>query len=234
MNLKFILSVFLSAQTLCFGVSPSSKGDLILVTHAKNEDAHPAKHPFIKVFDDPKSGLFGFKDKNNKIILQPMYAWACDFTVDHVADVRDAVDSKWYKINPAGKKLAQCYIFDNGPDYEHLGLSRFEKNGKVGFINRKGESVIEADYDYARPFLCSQPITFVCKGCVIEKLGCCDLKIKGGKWSIINKKGEKVIPIDFTDVSYDDRDRSPVMTKDKEKYKVFINNKTGAYQVVRQ
>jgi hypothetical protein len=235
MKLKTIFSFFLIVQTSCLGVSPSSKDDLTPVTYRRSEDKNPAKHPFIKAFQDPKTNLYGFKDQNNQIILQPMYGWAYDFTVDHVADVRDAVDnSKWYQINLSGKKLTQRHVFDNGPDYYNSGLSRFEKNGKVGFINEKGEIVVDAKYDYADPFEYSSPITTVCEGCVVEKYKiCCDITVKGGKWTLINKKGEKVIPMEFTDKGGTDKG-AMVMLKGKERYKIFINNKTGKYVAIQQ
>jgi hypothetical protein len=236
MKLKTIFSFFLIVQTSCLGVIPSSKDELTPVTYRRSEDKEPAKHPFIKAFQDPKTNLYGFKDQNNQIIIQPIYRSAYDFTIHNVADVQYSthnVTKGWYQINTMGERLTKRYIFDNGPDYYRSGLSRFQKNGKVGFINRKGEIVVKADYDHANPFVFVQPIALACKGCVIEKQGCCDYKVKGGKWSVINQKGEKVIPMEFTDLS-STPDRSFVMIKDKKRYKIFINNKTGKYEAIQQ
>jgi len=218
---------------------PPAHNDLIPFASTPSSleyDKEHEKHPFIRAFKDPKTKLYGFKDQNNTIIIQPMYGWAYDFTVHNVADVRDALDgSKWYQINREGKKLTKRYIFDNGPDYYHLGLRRFERKGKVGFINQKGRIVIDAKYDYANSFMYTLPITAVCEGCVVEKYKvCCDIEVKGGKWSIINNRGEKVIPMEFTDFGPSDKDGALVMLKGKERYKIFFNTRTRQYQAIRQ
>ena len=58
-------------------------------------------------------------------------AW--EFNIHNIADVKHS--GKWYKINSSGKILTQSRETDNGPDYFYSGLSQFEKNGKIGFIN---------------------------------------------------------------------------------------------------
>ena len=237
--LRATLFAFLTTQAHCFGVKDSSNTDLVPVVWASSEDGKEAEkkeanHPFIRSFQDPKTGLYGFKDQNNNIVLHPRYQGAYEFNIHNVADVNDK--GKWFKINPLGERLITSYIFDNGPDYVRSGLSRFEKDGKIGFVNEKGDVVIKAKYDDANPFMFVQPVTLVRKGGVIERdkdAGCaCGDKIKGAKWGLINKKGETVIPMKFTD--YKSEDGALVMLKGKKRYKVFLNNKKGEYKAVKE
>ena len=77
--------------------------------------------------------------------------------------------------------------FDNGPDYFSNGMARTERNGKIGFFDKKLSIVIEPRYDFAYPF--KNGISIVCLGCIRKKDGE-HTKIVGGKWGAINIKGE--------------------------------------------
>lgn len=243
MILRATLFAFLTTQVHCFGVKKSSNPDLVPVIWDKQDkEKKAANHPSIKSFKDPKTNLFGFKDQNNTIILPPKYGWAYEFNIHNIADVRHDVDGKWkwYKINPLGERLFTSYTFDNGPDYVRSGLSRFEKNGKIGFVNEKGQVMVEAKYDHTTPFMFVQPVALVSKGGVIERdkdAGCsCGDKIKGAKWGLINKQGQTVIPMKFTDYKGEDHggDHVLVLLKGEKKYKVFLNKKTGKYKAIKE
>ncbi len=85
--------------------------------------------------------------------------------------------------------------FDNGPDYFKEELARTERNGKVGFFDRKLSIVIEPRYDFAFPF--HNGLAVVCNGCTRKKSGE-HTALVGGKWGAINTRGEIVRPIIFT------------------------------------
>lgn len=55
-------------------------------------------------------------------------------------------------IDRAANILFDIVFFDNGPDYFQEGLVRIQRNGKMGFANKKGEVVIPCEYDYVRWF----------------------------------------------------------------------------------
>jgi hypothetical protein len=89
-----------------------------------------------------------------------------------------------------GKFLYHPFFFDNGPDYVMEGLSRFVQNGKVGFVNRLGEVVIPAQYDFVESF--SYGYAKYCNGCKWSRRGEHET-VGGGDWGYINRKGEIVV-----------------------------------------
>ena len=74
------------------------------------------------------------------------------------------------------------YHHSNYQDTEHE-LIDIEKNGKWGYINKKGEEVIPFIYDEIWSY--SEGLAFV---------------KKDGKWGYINKKGEEVIPFIYDEI----------------------------------
>ncbi len=85
--------------------------------------------------------------------------------------------------------------FDNGPDYFEEGLARTEKNGKIGFFDKKLSVVIKPQYDFAFPF--NKGVSIVCSGCTKKKTGE-HTEIAGGRWGAINRKGEIIQPVKFS------------------------------------
>jgi WG containing repeat len=153
----------------------------------------------LQPFEDPKNKLMGYKNKHGEVVINPQFDRALTFNKFGIADVFLKPD-KWYKIDTKGKKLYQSYFFDNGPDYYVSGLMRFIENGKIGFADRHGKIVIPASFDFATPFSYSAPITMVCNGCqkkCSSKNLCNHAEMIGGKWGMIDSKGEVIVPIAF-------------------------------------
>lgn len=92
-----------------------------------------------------------------------------------------------------GKFLYQPFLYDNGADYFSEGLRRLVKNGKVGFADRNGKIVIEAEHDFAFPF--NYGYAAFCDGCDWEKTNDEHRSVVGGKWGVMNVKGETVQPL---------------------------------------
>ena len=99
-----------------------------------------------------------------------------------------------YLFSPAGvfyftrSGLARkTLIFDNGPDDFSNGLARTERNGKIGFFDKKLSIVIKPQYDFAYSF--ENDLALICMGCIRKKEGE-HSRIVGGKWGAINSKGE--------------------------------------------
>jgi len=99
-------------------------------------------------------------------------------------------DGKLTAINRKDEALYEVFNYDNGPDYISEGLSRMIKEGKVGFVNREGEIVIQPKYECQWPF--NEGLAIFCENGRIEKMGEYDVW-KDAKWGAINKKGEVVI-----------------------------------------
>jgi hypothetical protein len=134
----------------------------------------------------------------------------------------------WYMLHKSGKILVKSYYFDNGADYFEQGLSRFVENGKVGFIDKTGKKVIPANFDWARPFGMTEPVTTVCVGCkevpMEGKAGEVGMKeTKGGQWGLIDRKGREVIPMEYDEVDTlgINDDANPMLVKGDKYYLVL-------------
>ncbi len=84
-------------------------------------------------------------------------------------------------------------MYDNGPDYFVEGLRRFVKNGKIGFADRNGKVIIEPKHDFVDYF--NYGYASFCDGCDWEKTDDEHKSIVGGKWGMMNARGETVPPI---------------------------------------
>jgi hypothetical protein len=85
--------------------------------------------------------------------------------------------------------LFKVYIFDNGPDYPSDGLFRIVKNGKIGYANLKGQTVITPKYDCAYPFKKGKAEVGI--GCQTKSDGEYHYWVEG-HWYTINKRGQVV------------------------------------------
>ena len=97
--------------------------------------------------------------------------------------------SKFYTIDQNEDYLFDIYWFDNGPDEEHEGLYRVKKNEKIGYANKKGEIIIEPQFECAYPFENGKAkVTFKC----ILKQQNEHKTMISEEWFYINRTGEIV------------------------------------------
>lgn len=139
-----------------------------------------------------ENGLYGFKDKKGKVIIQPQYEQTLEFTKAGVAFV--VWNNKWVCIDQKNNVLLESFLYDNGPDYLSEKLARFVENGKMGFHNERCQKVIVATYDFVYPFENGHAI--VCNGCELKPEGE-HKRIVGGLYGLINKKGKLVVPVQY-------------------------------------
>lgn len=124
---------------------------------------------------------FGFVNRNGKVIIEPRYQWAEDFSEGLAAVM---VGDHWGFIDASGKTviepryswagsfkekravvqmegkygyidqygyLAAGALFDLADDF-HEGLAVVKTGGKCGFLDTSGNMVLEPDYDWAGHF----------------------------------------------------------------------------------
>ena len=131
--------------------------------------------------------------------LKPDHFDRLQFSLDNLATIiiSDTRPVRVFYVSEKGRTV-RAYFYDNGPDYFQEGLARTISKNKFGFINKKLEVVIPARYDHAFPFQNGHAV--VCNGCTSEPFdkNCVHKEVTGGKWGLINRKGEEVIPIKFT------------------------------------
>ncbi len=134
---------------------------------------------------------WGFINEDGKLIINTKYQNTLDFDKNGYAIV--TLDDKYGIINEQGILLGNKW-FDainttgalNLVSHDGLfcapdSLIPVKIEGQCGYINEKGEIVIEATYDYAGPFADN---------------GLARVEINN-KWGYINKKGETVIEIKY-------------------------------------
>ena len=166
----------------------------------------------------------GFKTWSGKIVLPAIYMWAFPFNDYGIAEVK--LDEREYKtnktehekrvegqiytipnmssgcfyINKKGKKIADAYETDNGPDYPTTeGYVRITKNGKVGLMHLSGKIIIPPKYTLLwmrsgqTPWIAGHGQQAVLiHGMAYEF---------GGTYGLLDSKGREISPIDFSKIA---------------------------------
>ncbi|MEI7487395.1 MAG: WG repeat-containing protein, partial [Chryseobacterium sp.] len=152
-----------------------------------------------------KDSLVGVKNQEGKIIVPAQFKIFSNIENGELVEgetiyfdgfKKDEEKEKnaWgYVYDKKGNFLYRPFLYDNGADYFSEGIRRFVKNGKVGFADRNGNTVIEAKHDFVSPF--NYGYAAFCDGCDWEKTEDEHKAIVGGDWGMMNFKGEIVQPI---------------------------------------
>jgi len=165
-----------------------------------------------------KSDLWGYKNEEGKVIIEPQFVVAYDFYEEGIALVADY--REWKYIDKTGATIIKPYVIDNGPDSFSNGLARFTELGKIGFFDKNGDKIVPAIYDYALPF--SDSMAVFCMGCKKVFIGE-HTKMQGGNWGYIDMKGFEVIPATYEEAESFNNGTARVMIKGS----WFIINKRG-------
>lgn len=88
-------------------------------------------------------------------------------------------------INKDGEGFPAKF-FDNGADYFKEGASRIVINDKIGFINKKGDIIVEPKFTFAFPF--KNGFSKVCQECREVSHGE-HTSIESDEWFFIDKRG---------------------------------------------
>ncbi len=159
--------------------------------------------------DEEYAGKYGYIDSIGKMVIPPMFDAASDF-MQGWARVKQG-EGNFIYIDKTGKMPVAATFFEC---YNVLCFPipvRETPNSKAGYINRKGEYVIEAKFDMARPFVDGYAVVTV-----------------GEKRGYINLKGEFIIPPQFYRADYFQNGLAKVIVKDEqtgEKKEGYINKK---------
>lgn len=114
----------------------------------------PQQSDFWTAFLDENEEIFGFKDCNGLIVVQPKFSsFSFVNKLEHIfiasEEINDELDI--YYLTKSGREFGRdsLYLFDNTPDCESEGFIRFRDNktDKVGLFNRNGDVVIPAIYN---------------------------------------------------------------------------------------
>lgn len=159
-----------------------------------------------------KESLVGVKNQKGEIVIPAQFKIYSDLEDGEVVEGETILfdgnkaggnqeKNAWgYVYDRKGDFLYQPFMYDNGPDYFVEGLRRFVKNGKIGFADRNGKVIIEPKHDFVDYF--NYGYASFCDGCDWEKTDDEHKSIVGGKWGIMNARGETVPPL----TKYSDKD----------------------------
>lgn len=93
-----------------------------------------------------ENNLYGFKDHQGQVFIQPQYEYAFDF-VDGIAIVKSG--GFFGYINMSNTPIS-AFEFDKCANFEK-GTANVMKNGKTGRINTSGTIIIQPEYDDIKP-----------------------------------------------------------------------------------
>ncbi|WP_345233560.1 WG repeat-containing protein [Olivibacter ginsenosidimutans] len=154
--------------------------------------------------------LLGVKDGEDNIVIPAKHE---PFWVDE-EDFSNAITDRIILLLPHGSRPQKQpysyglaydreghiryapYLFDNGPDYIVEGLRRYVENGKMGFVDRDGNKVIPAQWDWASAFNCG--IAMVCNHCQFDYTKDQEhppLDLSKAKTMFIDQQGNEIIPL---------------------------------------
>lgn len=145
----------------------------------------------ISISDELTPYSSGYVDSEGDTIIpigKYIYCFTEDF--DKIAIVLPRNSKNYIAIDRKENVLFEVLPIDNGPDYVQEGLLRIRKNNKIGYADMDGKIVIQPIYDFALPFK---------NGSAAVVIGGRNVqsgeyqKIEGGKWGLINKKGEYIL-----------------------------------------
>jgi len=135
-------------------------------------------HPFLA------GSHWGFIDKRGTVKIKPEFDSANRFS-DGLAAVKK--DGRWGYVNLEGRIVIDYhFLAEPGFFSEGRAASRAadQKNDQLGFLDRKGEFVVEPQFDRA---------LYYSKGLVAV--------LKNGKWRYLDLSGRVVIPAEFEDAA---------------------------------
>ena len=105
-------------------------------------------------FENKKTKLIGYKDKNGIVKLKPIFhSFSSATKFDNIIAVNEVTKKKWvkYYLTKARKIVGKdsVYTSDFVSDCENEGFIRFRdnKNDKVGMFNKEGTIVIPPNYN---------------------------------------------------------------------------------------
>jgi hypothetical protein len=157
-------------------------------------------------FKDDKTGKYGFKDANGKIVVAPVYDTTKAFE-DGVAVVGKRVtyiDYEYGLINKTGKLIAPVKYTSIYVGYGFIvvedNIKGIEKNG---FIDKTGKMITPLKYDYVGDISSS-----------MARVGI------GDKYGYIDKAGKEIIPVKYETIYSAD---NGVIITEKDDKPILVN-----------
>lgn len=169
--------------------------------------------------DYDSSEQSGYIDKSGNIMIPYGKYFRCWTDTFKTYAIVTIPKSGYYAINKQEQILFEVFPFDNGPDYISDGTFRIINNSKVGFADSTGEIIISPRFDFAFPF--DNGLASINNGGHREKSNPNSENYiwKGGKWGIIDKKGNLLLDLKYN-LKWNSDNHTLELFDDKEIFKI--------------
>ncbi|MDH5474267.1 MAG: WG repeat-containing protein [Cyclobacteriaceae bacterium] len=183
---------------------------------------------YVAQFKSAESKLWGFVNIDGKEIIPAKYIKAFEFSEDGFAPTYSPNSDAYYMVDLDGMPLKTEHYFNIKRGYKDMyvwgfkdGFLPIEIRGKWGYLNVKGEIVVETIYDYASQYEKGYGLVRLKKtfgivdvtGNVIEldsdvievkpfSEGLAPIRMKNKMYGFVNVYGEIVIEAKFKTVGY--------------------------------
>lgn len=190
MRIKRLISLAL-ALALMLTLAPLSPGSHADETVIKKEDIEvlPIKgnyyeliHPYfhfsegLLAVQSKDTSNHGYINTKGEVAIPLIYSGARNFSDGHAFIQEQKGDTEYYGlIDKKGNKIIPCEYGGLLPAFSE-GLTVLNKDGKYGYLDHSGKTIVEFEYEVARPFH---------DGLAVVR--------KNGKWGVIDKKAKVVL-----------------------------------------
>lgn len=144
----------------------------------KYDDANDFEYGIAVVKYGEKEGAI---NNNGKVVIPFVYDWIKGFAEDSTAVAKK--EGKFGIIDLKGSEIIP-FVYDYCDNF-HEGMAAVVQNGKLGFVNRKGDLVIECQYENLDSPIFHNYTKFVNGLAAVRK---------DGDWGYIDITGEVIIP----------------------------------------
>ncbi|WP_426983613.1 SEL1-like repeat protein [Brevibacillus borstelensis] len=135
------------------------------------------EEPEVEIYEE--NGLWGLKDKDGKVLLQPQFDEFYGFGPEDLAVVSQG--GKFGYVHKSGR-IAIPLVWEDAYDFEYGTTSSIVKrNGQFGLIDPNGNTVVPAQYEALES---------------LDYSGLFTAK-KDGKWGVVDQSGSTVIDFEY-------------------------------------
>ncbi len=155
---------------------------------------------------------YGFITRKNSYFFAPIFKQAKPFSSSRAAVIFNN-ESSWAFMDPKGQAITNLRYSELG--YYHEGMAKVRNSYYWGFVDSSGAEVVPQIYSVVGDF--EGGLALVNKGSYSE-----GGEYRGGKWGVINKKGQPIVEPQFDSISpfYNG---TAVVWKDRHPGLLFIN-----------
>lgn len=121
----------------------------LAVGEAQDDSNTSSANQEIFQFTDEKTGLIGFKNKKNEVVIAPKFSYVYDFIAGYAIAAREyGLYTRHGVIDSAGKQVIDMkYDAITEVNFERTQIYYAKLNNKWGVIDKTGKTLVECKYD---------------------------------------------------------------------------------------